>query len=117
MQSREELLRKLVQTNHLNVPERKAVGEVSRFEIAELVKSILLQRKQFPPIPDGDAMYEGVIMTIKENSVEMVWQRPGPITPRKLVERSSKHVAIIDEAINEYIRQTWPKGIDGIPLT
>jgi hypothetical protein len=116
MTKRTALLTKLIVNGHVNVAERRALGIVSRREVAEIVKSIVVRDGSFP-LHSPNQAYEGAVLALVPSGAEIIWQRTYPWDPNKIAERRGKAFTEIDQAIQEFIDSEWGRGIDGIALT
>jgi hypothetical protein len=116
MRKRTGLLRKLVIDGHLSVEERQVLGKVTRQEVSELVKMLLLSDGTFPKRHEGRAVYEGARLVRVADGVEVLWERSNPCEPFTIAERRTEMFRQIDAAIQRFIDSEWRSGIDGIVL-
>jgi hypothetical protein len=116
MDTRAQLLRKLVVDGHVNVAERQSLGAVGTQEVKDLVKSLLLQDGAFPNHGTSKAVYEGATLTARDSDVQITWQRSYPWNPFQVAESRIETFATADAAIEHFIKSEWCTGIDGIKL-
>lgn len=116
MDIRQELLRRLVISGHLNVAERQALGSVSRSEVAEIVKSLLLAIDKFPVRNEGKAVREGATITKRKSEIQITWQRSYPWNPFSVAESRKEAFTNLEAAVERFVETEWKSGIDGINL-
>jgi hypothetical protein len=114
--ARSQLLRKLVVDGHLNVAERRALGEVGIQEVRDLVMSLLMQNGVFPNHGTSKAVYEGATLALGDSNVQITWQRHYAWDPCQVAESRSEIFATADAAIERFLESEWRTGIDGIKL-
>lgn len=110
------LLRKLVLSRHLSVPERRMVGVVARQEIASVLKSLLLADGYFPLEGCEGFGYEGASLGKVSSGVQLIRTRTYAAAPQTVAERRVDHFQDPDAAIEAFIDCEWNEGIDGIPF-
>jgi hypothetical protein len=122
MNEREQLIEKLVTTEHLNVPERAALSPrtVRYFEVAAVVQRVLDATGYFPPSARawqvGILVYEpAVLQKLSAGAYRLTLQRPQAIAPTGLAEKRELEFQNAAAAIEAFIAVRWPRGdIDGI---
>jgi len=121
--TRNELLRKIILTEHLNVLERAELtpAYIRISEVIDIIAEELHSHRVFPilacPSQQGEAIYEGPYI-VKGDSGEFVlhFQRHSAISPAILAEHCLKQYDSITEVIRAYIAAEWGDYIDGISL-
>jgi hypothetical protein len=116
METRGQLLIRLVVDGHVSVAERQVLGAVGRQEVKEIVKSLLTQEGVFPKHGTTKGVYEGATLAHARSNVEITWERPYPWDPFTVAERRVETFATADAAIERFIDSEWRTGIDGIRL-
>ena len=116
METRVELLRKLVVNGRVNVAERRALGIVSRQEVKVVLISLLRQDGVFPNHGARKAVYEGATLAAGDSSAQITWERSYPRDPFSMAERRVETFASVDAAIERFIDSEWGAGIDGVRL-
>jgi hypothetical protein len=123
--TRKELIRKLVTTDHLNVPERRRLVPLSVgfSEILAVIDAALEAGGLFPPgylfTPGqppklvGDAT---VLQKMNNGNYRLYWQRAYPWDPSSTAERMTKDYDNLPTAAAEFVRIWWGSDIDGIPI-
>jgi hypothetical protein len=119
--SRQELIDRLVTTGHLNMPERKSLGQISRGEVFAAVRVMLDWNVVFPPNAANAAsegyVYEGPqIRRSSDGRYLGIWQRASVHDLRTVAESTSRWFGGADAAVEWYIDTEWGSSIDGIPL-
>jgi hypothetical protein len=115
---REELIRKLLLTNHLNVPERQTfIGRPINIEEArETIKVELTKHRFFPPVTDSwdnNKFYiDGLVIEERQTNFILHEQLSGP-SMNLLLDKETVFKNI-DEVINEYLRTNI--NIDGLKI-
>lgn len=117
MGERSDLLKKLVVIGHVDVAERHALGAVSRFEVTEIVKSLLRINGVFPDHSEAKGIYEGATLVQIPSGIQIKWERAYPWNPSLLAERRVETFKDVDAAIERFIDCEWKAGIDGVELT
>jgi len=117
------LIAKLVDTGHLNVPERKALGPsaITFPEIRSAMELILHQHGWFPSnsgIHNSSApVFEGhFIERVSDVRFLLHYQRSQAIAPYQLAESTSEEFSDLDTAARTYLDREYQNAIDGIPL-
>jgi hypothetical protein len=113
-----ELIRKLVFTGHLNVPERRALPD--RKAKASLLHSVIEQALQSAEwfrawwLPD-DSMSGCDIKYRGDGATRVCWTYSGVEGERSGIREydSFRQAA---EALVQEARQSWTNGIDGVPI-
>jgi hypothetical protein len=120
---RQALVRKLVLTQHLSVPERQALGatRVALAEVRDAITDVLSENRSFPPNVHpwraGDLCYEGFFLELlADGRARLHWQRHHPATPRLLAERGHEDFVVLSAAVDAFIGRTFGGDIDGIPI-
>ena len=116
MNERIHLLKKLVVEGHVTVAERMSLGMVTRDEVANVLKSLVLQHGAFPTRPRGNAVYEGATIRSDPSGLKITWERAYPLDPLTVAQRRVEVFVEIDKAIETFIDSEWSAGIDGIAL-
>ena len=116
MNERAPLLEKLVVEGHLNVAERISLGIVTRDELADVLKSVVLQHGAFPTRPRGNVVHEGATITRDASGLKITWERAYPLDPFTVAQRRVEVFVEIDSAIETFIDSEWSAGIDGIKV-
>ncbi len=116
---RKELIRKLLLTNHLNVPERQMFKEqpIRIEEATEIIKEELKKHRFFRPITDtwnnNQFYYDGLVIEERENKYILHEQVSG--SSMNLLFDKENVFESIDEVIDNYLRPR-PLDIDGIKI-
>jgi hypothetical protein len=120
---REKLIEKLVRTGHLSVLERLKIvpKEIHFSEIAKVVARILDDTGSFPanakPWVKGHPVYEpAILQRISQQKISLILQRSDPLRPDVLAEQKIVDFAIAFNAVDAFVRSTWPTNIDGIRI-
>jgi hypothetical protein len=114
---RSDLLKKLVEVGHVDVAERHTLGDVRRFEVTEIVKSLLQINGVFPDHRGAKCVYEGAILVQVPSGIQIKWERAYPWNPFVVAERRVETFKDVDTAIGKFIDCEWKDGIDGVELT
>jgi hypothetical protein len=107
---------KLVIDGHLSVPERNALGTVSRLEVKEIVKSLLLAQGVFPDRAEAGAVYEGATLKRAPSEIQIIWRRAHPLDPFTVAASRTETFRDVDAAVERFVHSEWEMGIDGIRL-
>jgi hypothetical protein len=116
---RKELIRKLLLTNHLNVPERQMFKEqpIRIDEAKEIVKEELKKHKFFRPITDTwdntKFYYDGLV--IEERGTKYILHEQVSGIGMNLLFDKEDVFDNIDDVIDKYLRPR-PLDIDGIKI-
>jgi hypothetical protein len=120
---REQLIEKLVNTGHLSVPERLALGSTMVYssEIAAIVTRVLNDTGSFPQNAkswqQGHVVYEGGILHKSSGGkIRLVRQRSHPIAPAVLADQKATDFDDVQSAVKAFMRSEWPKDIDGVRI-
>jgi hypothetical protein len=120
---REQFVEKLVNTMHLNVPERLALSPstVSYSEVAVVIARVLDRCGSFPENArlwqPGCVVDERTMLhKLPDGRIRLTRQRHHPIAPQKLAEKKEADFNNLESAITAYIQSEWPRGIDGIRI-
>ena len=116
MNERAHMLEKLVVEGHVNVAERLSLGAVTRIDVANVLKSLLLQHGAFPIRCRGNAIYEGATITNSSSGLKITWERAYPLDSTTVAQRRVEVFTEIDTAIQAFIDSEWAAGIDGIAV-
>jgi hypothetical protein len=116
MSDRKDLLRELVVQGHLNVSQRQVLGAVSRREVTELVKSLLLLQGAFPLRGHSNAVHDGPTLNQTSSGTEITWRRAYPWDPFTVAESQTEIFTDVDSAIKRFVESEWSSGIDGVEL-
>lgn len=111
------LVRKLVMTWHLNVPERRALpGGVARLSlIRAVIAEVLESNGTFPPGVRLDEPFNGGFLEPQpDGSVRLYWGAEVAMARFEVV--GMKAFATRAEAIDAYIVESYQGQIDGIPI-
>ena len=117
---RKELIRKLLLTNHLNVPERLIFKEtpIKIEEAKEIIKEELKKHNFFRPITNTwdnkEFYYDGLIIE-KRGSKYILHEQVSGATINLLFDKE-EIFENIDEVIDKYL-QPRPLDIDGIKIS
>jgi hypothetical protein len=111
------LLRKLVVARHVNVAERRVLGNVGREEVANVLRSILLKDSVFPLAGREGVIYEGAILGLNSSGAQITLSRARVDNPGIMAQRRVDKYRDVDEAIEAFIDLEWASGIDGIAIT
>ncbi len=117
--NREELIDRLISNGHLNVPDRKSLGQISRKEVLAAVRSRLASDGHFPPAAGFEGcVYEGPqIQRSGDGRYLGINRRALAYDPRVVAESVQHHFENQDAVVNWYIDAEWGTGIDGIKFT
>jgi hypothetical protein len=117
------MVRKLVLTGQLTVPERQALGsrDVHWTEVAAIIREAFEQCRRFPANQrrwtQGSPVYEGAILEEREPRVfEITLQRSYAINPQMPADTTTTTYPDLELAIGSFIDKEWPRGIDGIRI-
>jgi|688.fasta_scaffold1653138_2 hypothetical protein len=117
------LIAKLLDTGHLNVPERKALGlaAITFPELRNAMELILHQHGWFPSNSkthnSSAPVFEGhFIERASDGKFLLHYQRSQAIAPHQLAESSSEEFPDLDTAARTYLDREHQNSIDGIPL-
>ena len=115
---RSPLIERLVSTGHLNVPERRALGQMTREEVVAAVKVALERDGGFPlgALNATDAIYEGPQIKKTAEGYLGINQRSGAINPTVVAESAERSFPDAESVVAWYINQEWGGAIDGIPF-
>jgi hypothetical protein len=116
MNERARLLEKLVVERLVNVAERMTLGMVTRDEVSNVLKSLVLQHGAFSIRPRGNTDYEGATITSDPSGLKITWERAYPLDPTTVAQRRVEVFVEIDAAIETFIDSEWSAGIDGIAV-
>jgi hypothetical protein len=118
MMGREELIERLVTTGHLNVPDRRALGHVTRAEIHEAIRARLEKDGIFPPNARATgSVYEGAqLRCLDDGSFLAITQRASVHNPGIVAESTEHRFKDIGAAVAWYIDSEWAASIDGIAI-
>jgi len=113
---REALIRKLVTTLHLSVPERKMLGEAPRMEeVVAVVVDELFRRGSFPRPAwrEGEPCGDGTVLELRpDGRVRVQRQFSSPwMTPEHIDESEFPDAR---SAAAHLVRQDFAGGIDGV---
>lgn len=117
---RSSLIEKLVTTGHLNVPERRELGRITRDEVKVAVREILERDGGFPPAAraDAGAVYEGPqIRRSEQGGYLAIVRRCPPLAPNVVAESSEQSFPDAESVVDWYVQAEWGAEIDGIPLS
>jgi hypothetical protein len=116
---RDELIDRLVTSGHLNVPDRKDLGHITRTEICEAIRARLEKHGFFPPNAGVTGfVYEGAqLRCLDDGSYLTINRRASVHNPRLVAESTEQRYEDVDAAINWYIDSEWGASIDGIAIT
>jgi hypothetical protein len=120
MVNREELIDRLITSGHLNVPDRKSLGHISRNEVFVAIRARLERDGRFPPnAKDGErGLYEGPqIQRSQEGQYLGIDKRASVFHPGVVAQSVKRCFEDIDSVVNWYIDVEWGSGIDGITFT
>ena len=120
---RHRLIGQLVNTGHLSVPDRLALGSVQVYssEIAAAVTRVLNATGSFPqhatPWQQGHVVHEGaMVLRASDGKIRLIQQRSHPVAPSVLADQITTEFANVQSAVEAFIRLEWPDNIDGIPV-
>jgi hypothetical protein len=124
MGRREQLIKKLVTTFHLSVPERQELSPIHVVldEVEKAIREELSEYGWYPrnwrPHTAGDIVWEGYAIEAVEGAGFRVHNQASfAIEPTRLRGSKTLDFASVDEAIDFYLHGEFPSGsIDGIPL-
>jgi hypothetical protein len=115
---RADLIRKLVTTRHLSVPERRQLGEPPRVEEAVAVVEDELLRQGFFPRRlwrEGEPCGDGVVLELladgrvrAQHQVSTAWMTPAYLDEVEFPDAQTAAIHLVEK--------DFPGGIDGIPL-
>ena len=119
---REELIDVLIATGHLNVPDRKALGRISRREVFNAVCARVERDGRFPPnaseAKEGQPVFEGPQIQRSEDGGYMgINQRASVHDFSVLAEVVKRRFGSVAAVVEWYIDSEWGKGIDGIRIS
>jgi len=117
--TREELIDRLVTTGHLNVPDRKMLGRVSRAEIRDAIRARLEKDRFFPPNAQASGfVYEGPQLRYMDDGTFLaINQRASVHNPGVVAQSTERRFEDMAAAIAWYIDSEWAASIDGIAIT
>ena len=117
--NREELIGRLIASGHLNVPDRKSLGQISRNEVFAAVRARLESDGHFPPGAGSQwGVYEGPqIRRSADGRFLGINQRASVYDSRTMAESIQHQFETQDSAVNWYMDAEWGSGIDGIEFT
>jgi hypothetical protein len=118
--NREEMIDRLITGGHLNMPDRKSLGWISRNEVFNAVRARLERDGHFPPNAAGvgRAVYEGPqIQRSGDGRFMGINQRAPACNPWVVAESVQSRFDSQDAVVNWYIDAEWGSCIDGIPFT
>jgi hypothetical protein len=117
--TRKELIRKLLLTNHLSVPERQTFNDrpINIEEVKETIKEELKKNKFFPPVTDSwdnNKFYNDGLVIEGRGTKFILHEQLSGSSMNLLVDKESVFENV-DEAIDKYLR---PKNmnIDGLKI-
>jgi hypothetical protein len=116
---RKELIRKLLVTNHLNVPERQTFSDkpISIDEAKEIIKEELEKQKFFPPITDSwdNSKFYNEGLVIEQRGTKYILHEQVSGSSMNLLMDKETVFENIDEVIEKYLRPQ-NMNIDGITI-
>ena len=115
--SEQQVLRKLLETLHVNVPERKALsGGRARFSgLVAAVRAALGESPWFPAHLRPDGKFTGAIIEARPSGAYLVHERH-EIGLYHFSDVVAQPVPTLEEAVRRYIKTTAGDKIDGIPV-
>jgi hypothetical protein len=123
--TRNELILKLLTSDHLNVPERQLLNPpaVGFAENLAVIEAALETRGSFPPriqfTPDQVPEVGGDVTALQKLSngnYRLYWQRAYAWDPAGTAERMTKDFNYLPAAVAEFVRSWWGSDIDGVPI-
>jgi hypothetical protein len=111
------LVRKLVTTWHLNVPERRALpGGKARISIVtEVIQEALESEGWFPPGCRPDDQFNGGLIEVRAGgSCRFYWN--AEVSMCRFERVSVEEYRSTREAVVAYVTKSWGGSIDGVPL-
>lgn len=123
MNERDQLIAKLVTTEHLNVPEhaRLSPHTVQYSEVAAVVARVLEATGYFPPNArpwqQGNLVFEpAILQKLSSGAYRLTLQRSQALAPTVLAEKRQSDFHNAETAIKAFIAANWPHDIDGIAI-
>jgi hypothetical protein len=113
----QEVLRKLLETLHVNVPERAALpGNCARFSrLVAAVRAAMAESPWFPSHLRPERSFTGAI--IEARGVDTYWvHERHEIGLYRYSETTSQQVESLEEAVRRYVKVTCGDTIDGVPI-
>lgn len=110
MQRRDDLIKKLVMTGHLNVPERRELGVVRLSDIVSVVEGVLRRSKTFPPTTEHDRWTPG-----RYFEAPQIERRSQSFVVVRSPVHVASHASLVD-AVRDYLGGDSNLNIDGIGI-
>lgn len=110
MQRRNDLIKKLVMTGHLNVPERHELGVVHLSDVVSVIEAVLRENDTFPPTNKDDRWTPG-----RYFEAPLIERRSDGFGVVRSPVQIASHASLRD-AVRDYLGGTSNINIDGIPI-
>jgi len=111
MNNRKILIKRLLQSLHLNVVDRQIFKEhpITLTEIMDCINFELNENRYFPKNAcDSKIVYEGhFIEKVSDSEYKLHWQRHDPINPQQIVERHESIYKGFDKLVFDYIAKEY----------
>lgn len=123
MTNRQQLIRRLLTSLHLNMLDRKEFIEkaIKLNEIKLIIQQDLEDKKVFPSDAtiweEGQPVFEGhFLKKTTDNKYKLYWQRHQAENPYKLAESHEEDYNDFDKIVDDYIKREYNYNIDGLKI-
>jgi hypothetical protein len=120
MTNRQQLIKRLLTTFHLNVVDRQIFKDqpITLTEIRDYIKLELIEKNIFPiSATDTKSVFEGhFIEKVSDKEFKLHWQRHQATNPFQLAERNVLIYTGLDKLVHDYIDKEYKFNIDGLTI-
>ncbi|HUL43471.1 MAG TPA: hypothetical protein VLY03_03845 [Bacteroidota bacterium] len=111
---RVSVIGKFVNTWHLSVEERRAVGTISGSEILDAILKIIENEGRYPVHYSADSDYQGTLLYRSDNTFIVVTKAEVGVQRYAVIEKRVFENA--DSAVRYAAMKIFPSGFDGVKI-